>query len=71
MDLRKTIEDLQREKEKLAWVIASLEELEGAVTMAPLQKRRGRKFMGTEERLKVSVRMKLLWASIRASTAPG
>jgi hypothetical protein len=71
MDLRKTIEDLYREKEKLDRVIASLEELEGTVTVAPLQKRRGRKFMGTEERLKVSARMKLLWASMRASTAPG
>ena len=72
MDLRKTIEDLRREKQKLDRVIGSLEELQGAVTETPLQKkRRGRKFMGAEERLKVSARMKLLWASMRASTAPG
>ena len=72
MDLRKTIEDLHREKEKLDRVIASLEELEGAVTGAPPQsKRRGRKSMGPEEHLRVSARMKLLWASMRAGTAAG
>ena len=61
--------DLHREKERLDRVIASLEELEGAVTVAaPEKKRRGRKFMGAEERLRVSARMKLLWASMRAST---
>jgi hypothetical protein len=70
MDLRKTIEDLRREKQKLERVIASLEGLEGAVTATPLQrKRRGRKSMGAEERLRVSTRMKLLWASMRPSTA--
>ena len=70
MDLRKTIEDLHREKEKPDRVIASLEGLECTVTETPLQKkRRGRKFMGAEERLKVSARMKLLWASMRASPA--
>jgi len=72
MDLRKTIEDLHREKEKLDRAIASLEELKGAVTVAaPPKKRRGRKFMGAEERLRVSTRMKLLWASMRAGTVGG
>jgi hypothetical protein len=64
MDLAKTIEELRREKQKLDRVIASLEELQAAVTVAPLQKkRRGRKSMGAEERREVSERMKKYWAA--------
>jgi hypothetical protein len=43
MDLRKTIEDLHREMEKLDRAIASLEELLGAVTVAAPTKCRSRK----------------------------
>jgi hypothetical protein len=64
MDLAKTIEELRREKQKLDRVIASLEELQAAVTVAPLRKeRRGRKSMGAEERREVSERMKKYWAA--------
>jgi hypothetical protein len=42
MDLRKTIEDLHREREMLDRAIASLEELQGAVTAAAPTKCRRR-----------------------------
>jgi len=63
MDLYKTIQDLNAEKEKLERVIASIEELQratgGAVPPAPGGgKRRGRKSMAAGERLEVSERMK-------------
>lgn len=49
MDVRKTIEDLHREMEKLDRAIASLEELEGGVTEAPLNtKCRRRKSLETK-----------------------
>jgi len=70
MELRKTIQDLYAEKEKLERVIASLEELQrasGANPMAPgLGKRRGRKSMNSDERQEVSQRMKKYWAARRA-----
>jgi hypothetical protein len=66
MDLRKVIESLRREKERLDRVIALLEELEGAHTAgAPPKKRRGRKSMSHEERLEVSERMKKYWSGRR------
>jgi hypothetical protein len=69
MDLRKTIQDLYAEKEKLERVIASLEELQRAAEANPLVpsrgKRRGRKSMGSEERQEVSERMKKYWAARR------
>jgi hypothetical protein len=37
MDLRKTIEDLHREMDKLDRAIASLEELQGGITVAALE----------------------------------
>jgi len=70
MDLRKTIEDLYAEKDKLGRVIASLEELQRAADANPLtpgrSKRRGRKSMGSEERQDVSERMKKYWARRRS-----
>lgn len=69
MDLQKTIEFLYDEKEKLERVIASLEELQRhSVTLPELPRirdRRGRKYMGQEERQVVSARMKRYWASRR------
>jgi hypothetical protein len=62
MDLTKTIEDLRREKGKLERVIASLEELQGAMAGSPQKKRRGRRSMSPEERREVSERMKKYWA---------
>jgi hypothetical protein len=71
MDLRKTIQDLYAEKEKLERVIASLEELQRAADanshVMGRAKRRGRKSMGSEERQEVSERMKKYWASRRVS----
>ena len=57
MDLTKTIEELRREKQKLERVIASLEELQGAIVGSPQEKRRGRRSMSPEERREVSERM--------------
>jgi len=67
MDFTKTIEELRRETQELDRVIASLEGLQAAITVAPLQKkRRGRKSMGSEERREVSERMKKYLAARRA-----
>ena len=70
MDLRKTIQDLYAEKEKLERVIASLEELhrtaaDNATLVPGRTRRRGRKSMGAQERLEVSERMKKYWAGRR------
>jgi hypothetical protein len=70
MDLYKAIEDLYAEKEKLERVIASLEDLQraagGGIPPAPGSgKRRGRKSMGSDERMEVSERMKKYWAGRR------
>ena len=43
MDLRKTIEDLHRQKERLDRTIAALEELQGVVTGAAVKRSSGRK----------------------------
>jgi hypothetical protein len=73
MNLRKTIENLYAEKEKLERVIASLEELEQTAESAAQYlkgwNRRGRKSMGASERADVSKRMREYWAN-RKST-PG
>jgi predicted nucleic acid-binding protein len=69
MDLRKAIQDLYAEKERIERVIASLEELQRTSSALPelarMAGRRGRKDMGAEERLEVSERMKKYWASRR------
>jgi hypothetical protein len=67
MDLYKVIQDLYAEKERLQRVIASLEDVQGAVgrdipPMPKSGKRRGRKSMSDEERQIVSVRMKKYWS---------
>ena len=66
MDLNKTIDFLRGEIGRLERVVASLEELQGATTAAPLQKKRGgRKSMSAEERREVSERMRRYWAGRR------
>jgi len=71
MDLYKAIQELYSEKEKLERVIASLEELQRAASVAPVTskgaKRRGRKSMNARERQEVSERMKKYWAGRRKS----
>jgi hypothetical protein len=65
MDLYKTIQALYAEKKTVERAIALIEDLQRGVGI-PLAsgrgKRRGRKFMGTEERQEVSERMKKYWA---------
>lgn len=66
MDVDKLIEQLQADIERIKRAIACLEQLRG-VPLSPYslptgQNRRGRKFMGPEERLEVSARMKQYWA---------
>ena len=69
MDLEKAIEHLHAERERLERVIAALEELQKSAAGTPLPpkptSRRGRKSMGSDERLQVSERMKKYWASRR------
>jgi hypothetical protein len=75
MDLYKTIQDLQAEKERLERVIASLEDLQSSHggNIPPAlgdTKRRGRKSMDAGERTEVSERMKKYWASRRKPDDP-
>ncbi len=69
MDLIETIRQLRIEKEKVERAISLLEQLEAgndhAGTDLPLQKRRGRKSMGMDERMQVALRMRRYWASRR------
>jgi len=71
MDLYETIQQLKREKEKIERAIAQLEELQASLDSAgvhpPLYQRRGRKWMGPEERRQVSERMKKYWETRRRS----
>ena len=59
MDIHAMIRELYAEKQKLDRTIAALEAMESD---APPVKRRGRKFMGEEERQRVSERMRRYWA---------
>ena len=68
MDLRKTIEALKEERQRIERVLVELERLYAADAGAPAgipRKRRGRKSMGTEERQDVSKRMRQYWAKRR------
>ena len=68
MDLDQLLKSLRAEKEKLNRVIAALEELTATgngASATPAGKRRGRRFVGREERLIVSARMKKYWENRR------
>ncbi len=71
MDLAKTIQELYAQKRHIDRAIAALEELHRSGGSGPevqtlLKKgRRGRTFMGPEERREVSKRMKAYWAARR------
>ena len=73
MDIGKTLQELYAQKEMLERVIASLEELQRGASPLPesldIVKRRGRKSMGAEERLKVAGRMKAYWTERRKPPA--
>ena len=68
MELRIIIQKLYKEREKLDSVIASLEQVQStaAARVERVKKRRGRTYMGPEEREIVSQRMKDYWARRRA-----
>jgi hypothetical protein len=69
MNLDKAIQELRLEKQRIERAIASLEELHRSAAvvppLAPRVQRRGRKFMGPQERQEVSQRMKKYWAARR------
>ena len=68
MDIRKMIQELHAEREALDRAISSLEELQrgdGGLLLPHSRSRRGRKFMGPQEREEVSARMKKYWAARR------
>jgi hypothetical protein len=72
MDLKKTLQELHAEREKLDRAITSLEELQrtGSLPDPPgSAKRRGRKSMNAAEREDVSKRMKKYWANRRKQKA--
>lgn len=66
MDLTEIIKTLYVEKAKVENSIAALEALHSAQAAEPEPlRRRGRKYMGAEERQQVSERMKRYWGSRR------
>jgi len=73
MDLQKTIQELQFQKQRLERTIAELEQLQNGDSgggVARQTKRRGRKSMGPEERQDVSRRMKHYWEIRRKDCEP-
>jgi len=72
MDLHKLILNLQKHRDKLDNVIASLEQLQKASETEKIvpKKRRGRKFMDEQARKEVSERMKKYWATRRRKQQP-
>ena len=72
MDLLKTIQELYEERKRLDGAIAALESVLEADADSPNghpSSRRGRKSMGSEERLEVSERMRKYWAARRKKAA--
>jgi len=70
MDIFKTLRQLHEEKRRLDAAIARLEAKLNERT-AKSSKRRGRKSMSAEERLRVSKRMTRYWRNRRAQAANG
>jgi hypothetical protein len=74
MDVQQTLQTLYTERARLIQVIANLEDLRqhrNGGRDLPHPKRRGRKFMGAEERKAVSERMKRYWAMRHAGAQAG
>jgi hypothetical protein len=67
IELRKMLQDLYQEKERIERAIASLESLLNHRDATPplFMQKRGRKSMGAAERREVSERMKKYWADRR------
>jgi hypothetical protein len=71
VDLIKIIHDLREERSKLDQIITSLEQLQSSAPVtfsSPSGGRRGRRFMGAEDRLEVSQRMKRYWEKRRQAS---
>ena len=67
MDIYKIIGELVEERNRIAKIIASLEEAAGTRGSTPTaRKRRGRKSMDPKARTEVSERMRRYWAKRRA-----
>jgi hypothetical protein len=67
MNLQSTIRDLRDERERLSKAIAELERLQQGEHFS--RPRRGRKFMGAEERKRVAERMRRYWANRRTKAS--
>jgi hypothetical protein len=71
MDLSTILRDLKAQREKLVETIATMEAImhaDGTSLSNVPAKRRGRKFMGEEERREVSKRMHRYWESRHKAT---
>ena len=69
MDYSLSLRELYLQREKLDRAIEQLERLASDSPVDSAPKRRGRKFMGDEERKIVSARMKNYWAARRRQNA--
>jgi hypothetical protein len=69
LNLTKVIQDLRTEELRLSAAIAALEDLIRKRAEAPPTTRRGRKFMGAEERRRVGTRMREYWAGRKKKSA--
>jgi hypothetical protein len=65
MQLTEMIRELRREKQQLEQIIALFEDLQTIRALPKSRGSRGRRFMSTQERRKVSERMKEYWATRR------
>lgn len=65
MDYSAILKMLYAERERVLTTIAALEEILPAAADPTPSARRGRKFMGSEERAVVSARMRAHWAKRR------
>ena len=65
MQLTDMIRELSREKQQLEQIIALFEDLQTNRAIPKSTGSRGRRFMSTQERRKVSERMKEYWAKQR------
>ena len=66
MDLSETIRQLEDEKQRIELAIAELKQVQNGSSGVNVSRRgRGRKSMGSEERVQVSERMKRHWAKRR------
>jgi hypothetical protein len=70
VNIRQTLEDLRKELARVEAAIASMEDMQRDGAGSAKRSKRGRKSMGADERVAVSVRMKKYWAN-RRSEKPG